>query len=150
MSLGVRFATLPESSSTSNSSSRSPAQPPTTITGLFNPMMGHVSAAYTARVSRNLSLCSRFDFNVYSYDSEWTMGAEWWMRDSPLAVSYREDAGSMPLNGEKQEQPSSTWSSDIRGVIKARASTRNVSIFFLTRCPRSLFHRMWRYYGKVD
>ncbi|EIW82194.1 hypothetical protein CONPUDRAFT_164829 [Coniophora puteana RWD-64-598 SS2] len=67
-----------------------PAQPPTTITALFNPMMGHLSAAYAARVSRDLALCSRFDFNVYSYDSEWTMGLEWWMRRSSSAARQSE------------------------------------------------------------
>jgi len=53
-------------------------------------MMGHLSAAYAARVSRDLAVCSRFDFNVYSYDSEWTMGLEWWMRRSSSAARHSE------------------------------------------------------------
>jgi len=60
-----------------------PSQAPTTVSAIFNPMMGHLSSTYSAGVSRDLSLSSRFDFNVYSYESEWTMGAEWWMRRSP-------------------------------------------------------------------
>ncbi|KAJ7904312.1 mitochondrial distribution and morphology protein 10 [Mycena olivaceomarginata] len=43
---------------------------------------GTCPAHTSARVSRDLSLSSRFDFNVYSYESEWTMGAEWWLRAS--------------------------------------------------------------------
>lgn len=92
VSTGIRFTTLPDatppsfqlqstpSSALSSSPSYTPSQPPTSITALFNPMLGHISGAYAARVTRNLSMCSRFDFNVYSYESEWTMGMEWWMR----------------------------------------------------------------------
>jgi distribution and morphology protein 10 len=97
-------------------------------------MMGHISAAYAARVSRDLSMCSRFDFNVYSYDSEWTMGAEWWMR---RAASTHEDElepslapaekSSVPHPQESHDTPS-----DIRGVVKARLSTNNVSYTVLT------------------
>lgn len=98
-----------------------PPQPPTTITALFNPMMGHISTAYAAKVSRDLSLCSRFDFNVYSYASEWTMGAEWWMRRS---IS-RQVPGS-DLNLPQQAVPPSEPESLIRGVVKTKISTNNV------------------------
>lgn len=124
VSLGVRFTTLPGTGLSSQT--RGPAQPPTTITGLFNPMMGHLSAAYAARVSRDLSLCSRFDFNVYSYDSEWTMGAEWWMRRSlPQSPSHGERTRASFLPAERWDQQPSTMATDLRGVVKARVSTNN-------------------------
>ncbi|KIO12797.1 hypothetical protein M404DRAFT_12922 [Pisolithus tinctorius Marx 270] len=124
VSLGVRFTTLPDTGLSSQT--RGPAQPPTTITGLFNPMMGHLSAAYAARVSRDLSLCSRFDFNVYSYDSEWTMGAEWWMRRSlPQSPSHGERTRASSLPAERWDQQPSTMATDLRGVVKARISTNN-------------------------
>ncbi|KAF8138197.1 hypothetical protein EV363DRAFT_1393662 [Boletus edulis] len=129
------------SNTSRQSSSRGPpSQPPTTITALFNPMMGHVSAAYAAKVSRDLSLCSRFDFNVYSYDSEWTMGAEWWMRralsqptsDSGTVLSRSNDPGY-----SQQESPHSK--SDIRGVVKTRISTNNtVSLLWEGRLKQML------------
>jgi distribution and morphology protein 10 len=92
-------------------------------------MMGHISAAYAARVSRDLSMCSRFDFNVYSYDSEWTMGAEWWMR---RAASTHEDELDPSLTlPEKPSVPDPHLEShaplDIHGVVKAKISTNNVS-----------------------
>jgi distribution and morphology protein 10 len=90
-------------------------------------MMGHISSAYSARVSRDLSLSSRFDFNVYSYESEWTMGAEWWMRRSPTQT-ISEDENPQPLMPAKM----TGHSDDVRGVVKARASTNNVSFFKLT------------------
>ncbi|KAG6378465.1 hypothetical protein JVT61DRAFT_12723 [Boletus reticuloceps] len=146
VSTGIRFTTLSDSSTLSSptqssSSSRGPpSQPPTTITALFNPMMGHVSAAYAAKVSRDLSLCSRFDFNVYSYDSEWTMGAEWWMRralsqpisDNGTVLSRNNDPGYL-------QQESLHSKSDIRGVVKTRISTNNtVSLLWEGRLKQML------------
>ena len=141
VSTGIRFTTLPDAtppsfqptteSSTSAfpsaSSSTVTSQPATTITALFNPMMGHMSGAYTARVSRDLSLSSRFDFNVYSYESEWTMGAEWWLRPSrskPVSDGTSDDPHTVspPL---LPESPTSPYA--VTGVVKARASTSNVS-----------------------
>lgn len=141
VSTGIRFTTLSDlstpSSQTQSSSSPAPrgppSQPPTTITALFNPMMGHVSAAYAAKVSRDLSLCSRFDFNVYSYDSEWTMGAEWWMRRALSQPISDSDSSRSPDNESSYPQQALHHSaSDVRGVVKTRISTNNVC------CIRSL------------
>jgi distribution and morphology protein 10 len=90
-------------------------------------MLGHIQSAYTARVSRDLTLSSRFDFNVYSYESEWTMGAEWWLRRSPRTHSDDEEVGE---SKDELEQPKVSYPSalgEIHGVVKARASTNNVS-----------------------
>ncbi|KDQ64687.1 hypothetical protein JAAARDRAFT_117525 [Jaapia argillacea MUCL 33604] len=131
VSTGIRFTTLPDATPPSflppNSSSTPfirgpPSQPPTTITALFNPMMGHISGAYAARVSRDLSLCSRFDFNVYSYESEWTMGAEWWIRrrmQPDPEIDTVQDSDARPV-----EPPGHLdMLSEVQGVVKARAST---------------------------
>jgi mitochondrial distribution and morphology protein 10 len=92
-------------------------------------MMGHLSGAYTARISRDLSLSSRFDFNIYSYDSEWTMGAEWWMRrPSAAVVAGRQDDLLPSFNTISQEITQVEIPGDVRGVVKARASTNNVSL----------------------
>ncbi|KAF8506008.1 mitochondrial distribution and morphology protein 10 [Russula emetica] len=151
VSTGIRFTTFPDTtpelesathpspspspSSTSNPSSSSTTatcasgvlEPPTTITALFNPMMGHMSGAYTAQVSRDLSLSTRFDFNVYSYESEWTMGAEWWLRRSRSKSGSNgmiEDASILPSSSPLfSEAPTSPY--DVTGVVKARASTSN-------------------------
>ncbi|KAI0068901.1 mitochondrial distribution and morphology protein 10 [Artomyces pyxidatus] len=137
VSTGIRFTTLPDAtppsftlpvesptfpSAAPVSTSPHPfSQPPTTITALFNPMMGHISGAYAAQVSQDLSLCSRFDFNVYSYESEWTMGAEWWLRRSKSKPDGASDA--MSVDPSYTEVPSSPY--DVTGVVKARASTSN-------------------------
>ncbi|WFC96250.1 Mitochondrial distribution and morphology protein 10 [Malassezia brasiliensis] len=43
----------------------------------LNPMMGHVRYAYTAQAEEDLTLCARYDLNVYSYLSDLTLGAEY-------------------------------------------------------------------------
>ncbi|KAI0352866.1 mitochondrial distribution and morphology protein 10 [Trametes cingulata] len=132
VSTGIRFTTVPDatppsfqvpSSSSPTSAHASargpPSQPPTTITALFNPMLGHISGAYAARVSRDLSLASRFDFNVYSYESEWSIGAEWWQR--------RGKGWPQPPSTDTDEpQPQSSVSDladEVQGVVKAKVST---------------------------
>ncbi|CAE6412551.1 unnamed protein product [Rhizoctonia solani] len=147
VSTGIRFTTLPDASPPSTSGSpesNAPAQTPTTLTATFNPMMGHMSAAYAARASRDLALCSRFDFNIYSYESEWAMGAEWWLRRAAgrrfAADIQKEEAEKVKPNSEpvvlddisppgqdtpSPFPPSSTpaLGGDITGVVKARIST---------------------------
>jgi distribution and morphology protein 10 len=91
-------------------------------------MLGHMSGAYAARVSRDLSLCSRYDFNVYSFESEWTMGAEWWIRSSLSKLDVPHPAKEvkqtlLPLASDAMDE--------VHGVVKVRASTSHVS--FVTR-----------------
>lgn len=120
VSTAVRFTTLPEptnSSDTASSSKCPPTQPPTTITAYFTPVTGHFSTTYAARVSRDLALCSRFSFNVYDYESDWTMGGEWWMRRRKLPTNEQDSLEETP----------STSSDEIQGVVKARFSTSAVS-----------------------
>ncbi|TFY59120.1 hypothetical protein EVJ58_g5975 [Rhodofomes roseus] len=140
VSTGIRFTTLPDATppsfqepSTAPSTSRGPpSQPPTTITALFNPMLGHISAAYTARTSRDLSLSSRYDFNVYSYESEWCMGAEWWMRrgkgmfTSALGSSPDESKDDSAL--QHTPPASHEGMGEVQGVMKARVSTTTVRL----------------------
>lgn len=84
-------------------------------------MLGHISGAYAARVSRDLSLASRFDFNVYSYESEWSMGAEWWQR--------RGKARQQPSSSDSPDEPppsSTELADEVQGVVKAKVSTTTV------------------------
>jgi len=85
--------------------------------------MGQFSGAYAARVSRDLTLCSRYDFNMYSYESEWTMGAEWWIRRTkarqlPLVKAVG-DAPVMSLPNPAVE----IEEDEIQGVVKARVGS---------------------------
>lgn len=142
VSTGIRFATLPDATPPSFQTTPThlpaahrgpPSQPPTTITALFNPMLGHISAAYTARVSRELSLSSRYDFNVYSYESEWCLGAEWWLRRgkgmfTSALVSSPEEPKDELLPEHHAPPPSHESIGEVQGVVKARASTTTVCV----------------------
>lgn len=136
VSTGIRFTTQPDAtppsfqvpppSPTAAAPPRNPPlQPPTTITALFNPMLGHISNAYTARVSPDLALSSRFDFNVYSFESEWAMGVEWWLRRPPSSTLVPDTSTSSELAAD-QPPPTPALLPDVNGVVKARASTNNV------------------------
>lgn len=102
MSAAVRFSTLPPEKSDY------PQQPPTTMTATVNPIIGQISTAYAVETSADSAMASRFDFNLYSYDAEVTVGGEWFQRrtrsptaleDELLAPSGKavEDGESIPL-----------------------------------------------------
>ena len=67
VSTGIRFATLPRHTGF-----------PYTMTLTLNPLMGNLSSTYAVKASTSLALCSRFDFNFYSYESEFQVGMELW------------------------------------------------------------------------
>jgi distribution and morphology protein 10 len=46
---------------------------------LYNPLIGFLSTAYAAQVSPTVSLATRFGVNVYSYESDFALGGEWWI-----------------------------------------------------------------------
>ncbi|SPO02920.1 related to mitochondrial inheritance component MDM10 [Cephalotrichum gorgonifer] len=70
MSLALRFATLPSYSGT-----------PLTATVTLNPLMGSVRASYAVAAGRHCSLATMLDFNVYSYESNWSVGMELWRKE---------------------------------------------------------------------
>jgi distribution and morphology protein 10 len=67
MSTGIRYATLPSHPGI-----------PLTMTLTLNPLMGHLSATYAVKAGEKLALASRFEFNMYSYESDIVMGCELW------------------------------------------------------------------------
>ncbi|KAI0551070.1 hypothetical protein F4679DRAFT_178937 [Xylaria curta] len=75
MSLGVRFATLPSHKGT-----------PLTATMTVNPLMGTLSWTYAVMAGRNCSLATKMDFNVYSYESAWSVGMELWKKKGAWTV----------------------------------------------------------------
>lgn len=140
LSTGIRFSTLPDSpiltppdanptshsttgfDNTTSSGVSAPSQPPTVITATLNPMMGHLSTAYAARMARDVVVCSRFDFNVYSYESEWTVGAEYWLRRSPTTTA---GLGSR-VGGEKVERGVSRGTAQGGGMSLRNVDNRGV------------------------
>jgi len=77
VSTGLRFTTIPPPSSLS--SGNTAPSPPTTLTILYNPLIGFASSAYSAQISPTIAVSSRFGVNVYSYESDLSIGGEWWI-----------------------------------------------------------------------
>ena len=125
-----------------------PSQPPTIITATLNPLMGHISTAYAAKLGNDLALCSRFEFNAYSYESDLSIGAEWWLRQKLKNRAIRRAGPESRPGNQRQllqagvdEDPvtSEFWKSafdPVVGVLKARASTNSVRArAFLSNAP---------------
>ncbi|QIW94990.1 hypothetical protein AMS68_000508 [Peltaster fructicola] len=114
LSTGLRFTTLPIHTGT-----------PYTMTLTLNPLMGNLSSTYAVKAGRNLSLCSKFDFNVYSYESDVTVGLELWRQKK--AENEAAWAKKMIRQGwESTLQPAITDATrfaaldDASSVVKAR------------------------------
>lgn len=105
LSTGLRFTTLPVHSGF-----------PYTMTLTLNPLMGNLSSAYAVQAGPNLSLCSRFDFNVYSYESDVELGLELWRRKLPTPET--EWARQMMREGWDRKDE------EVTGVVKARVSDK--------------------------
>ncbi|KAF2453139.1 mitochondrial distribution and morphology protein 10 [Lineolata rhizophorae] len=121
MSTGIRFTTLPRHRSF-----------PYTMTLTLNPLMGNLSSTYAVKAGPNLAMCSRFDFNFYSYESGFQLGCELWRRQG------NRGGGGGGSNGEggaevewaaKKMTPEWTGNAkrpddDVSGVLKARVNER--------------------------
>lgn len=114
ISTGLRFATLPSHTGF-----------PYTMTLTLNPLMGNLSSTYSVLASPLLALSSRFDFNVYSYESELQVGTELWRRkEKPLVEDLnwaRLKMGQKILDARSNDLADQ---SDMAGCLKARLDQR--------------------------
>jgi len=78
ISLGTRFATLPEHKGT-----------PLSATLTLNPLMGNIAASYAVVAGKHCSLATRMEFNIFSYESAWAVGMELWRK--PFARPLEEE-----------------------------------------------------------
>ncbi|CCD26440.1 Mdm10p NDAI_0H02660 [Naumovozyma dairenensis CBS 421] len=51
---------------------------PLTLTVSYNPLFGHISSSYSAKTSLSSTFCTRYDFNIYSIESNLSFGWEFW------------------------------------------------------------------------
>ncbi|KAJ2742600.1 Mitochondrial distribution and morphology protein 10 [Coemansia sp. BCRC 34301] len=64
------------------------------LTCVLNPIMGHLSLAWTQQLRPNLCTAARYDFNVFSLNSELAAGAEWQLdRNSMVKVRWSGSQG---------------------------------------------------------
>lgn len=126
-------------------SSTAAGDPPMTLTATLNPIMGHLSTAYAVQTTRDAAMCSRFDFNMYSYDANLTIGGEWYARrkrsaPSPSSPPAKEEKGKAnkarvslrdeivtteeaPTHPNTSTAATATGEGEVASVLKLRAST---------------------------
>ena len=130
VSFGGRFATLPAHKGI-----------PLTATLTVNPLMGNLSTTYAVKAGKNLSLCTKFDFNVYSYESEVVMGCELWRmkakrekkreRSMAAKLEWRLDPPEINVKPEPEE---------VAGVLKAKVDQNwNIGLLWEGRIKEILF-----------
>lgn len=126
MSGGLRFTTLPRHEGF-----------PYTMTLTLNPLMGGLSSTYAVKAGRNLSLCSQFDFNFYSYESDVKMGFEFWrMRHGESA----EWARKMIRGDWTQASSVTAQDEDVSGVLRMRWDPKwNIGVVWEGRIREILF-----------
>ncbi|KAI8149050.1 hypothetical protein BJV82DRAFT_663393 [Fennellomyces sp. T-0311] len=113
LSTGLRYRTLPSASS-----------PPICLTYTLNPVVGHMSTAYVAQVSEDLAMCSRYDFSIYSYESDLSVGFEY------RTKNMQEDGS--PKDSGKTEK--------LQGLIKARIGfAEGLALMWEGRFKNTLF-----------
>ncbi|KAF2466060.1 mitochondrial distribution and morphology protein 10 [Lindgomyces ingoldianus] len=104
ISTGLRFTTLPNHTGF-----------PYTMTLTLNPLMGNLSSTYAVKAGPNLALCSRFDFNFYSYESELQLGCELWRRRRNTDVEW-----AVKRLRPDWKRPTVAPDDDVSGILKAR------------------------------
>lgn len=94
------------------------------MTLTLNPLMGNLSSTYSVLASPLLALSSRFDFNVYSYESELQIGTELWRRrEKPLIEDL--NWARLKMGKEILNRPhDSDDHNDMAGCLKARVDQR--------------------------
>ncbi|OLN83750.1 Mitochondrial distribution and morphology protein 10 [Colletotrichum chlorophyti] len=100
VSVGARFATLPEHRGT-----------PLTATLTLNPLMGNISTSYAVVAGKHCSLATRMDFNVYSYESDWSVGMELWRKNLKRNIEPALSAESF-IKKERSFQAKLEWRTD--------------------------------------
>lgn len=101
LSTGFRYQTLPNSSAL-----------PISFTYTLNPIVGHMSTSYVAKVSDGLVMCSRFDFSIYSYESDLALGFEYRTKKKQPTIETTVENDVVTLTADRTEK--------LEGLIKAR------------------------------
>lgn len=102
------------------------------MTLTLNPLMGSLSTTYSVRASGRLALSSRFDFNVYSYESRLRVGGELWRlkrgrRKGEVDEEAREDndgiAGVVKARIDQTGAMSLLWEGRVKELLYGCGAT---------------------------
>ncbi|KAI8363857.1 mitochondrial distribution and morphology protein 10 [Choanephora cucurbitarum] len=122
LSTGIRYQTSPLSNSA-----------PTSCTFTLSPIVGRMSTSYVSQISEQLVMCSRFDFSIYSYESDLDLGFEYRTKSKkPTIVEKKEEEGVVTLTADRTEK--------LEGLIKARwGFAKGLALMWEGRFKNALF-----------
>lgn len=115
------------------------------MTLTLNPLMGHLSATYAIRAGTSAAFCSRFEFNMYSYESDLSVGCELWRRRSkespPAATAENPDNRTKNEKmAQEEEEEEEEIKDNFAGVLKARVSqSSGIGLLWEGRIKHLLF-----------
>ncbi|KAI9275563.1 hypothetical protein BDA99DRAFT_545299 [Phascolomyces articulosus] len=119
LSTGLRYRTLPSSGS-----------PPICFTYTLNPVVGHMSTAYVTQISEELAMCSRYDFSIYSYESDLSFGFEYRTKNKQ---DKRDEGSIIQVNKNSDTEK-------LQGLIKAKISfAEGLALMWEGRFKNTLF-----------
>lgn len=97
---------------------------PYTLTLTLTPLTGSLASTYSVLATQNLSLSSRFGFNVYSWESECVLGAEIWRSRQ----RRKQSAGSTEQgdNLAWARQKAAAWLDEAAQALSGSASSRSL------------------------
>jgi mitochondrial distribution and morphology protein 10 len=107
-----------------------------------------MSTAYVARVSDELVLCSRFEFSIYSYESDLAVGFEWRSAHNAMAkMKLAEDVKSVEQHAAETGNilvsdviEESEGVTKLEGLVKARFGlAQGVALMWEGRFQNLLF-----------
>ncbi|RCH84770.1 Mitochondrial distribution and morphology protein 10 [Rhizopus stolonifer] len=92
-----------------------------------------MSTSYVAQVSDQLVMCSRFDFSIYSYESDLALGFEYRTKSKkPTLVETEPEKGVVTLTADRTEK--------LEGLIKAKWEfTKGLALMWEGRFKNALF-----------
>lgn len=82
---------------------------PLTLTLSWNPLFGHVSSTYSVKTASGATFSSKYDFNLYSIETNLSFGCDIWRRGSPkptepTSTDSPHKLGSKPNSTFKKQQ----------------------------------------------
>jgi mitochondrial distribution and morphology protein 10 len=87
---------------------------PYTLTLTLTPLTGSLASTYSVRPTENLALSSRFGFNVYSWESEYVLGAEIWRRRRKRPANTETDPDPLAWARDKAAE----WLTDAQRALE--------------------------------
>lgn len=108
---------------------------PYTMTLTLNPIIGALASTYSVKPTSNLALSSRFDFNVYSWESQYTLGAEIWRgrRSGSPRTKVNEDGSIVDHDGLNwvRERTKDWFSTEERALKNQRIDREHENVINL-------------------